>query len=83
MLPSMTKGEIVEKLVVIDINPRRSPEASPEPSQLFEEKEHEGHYKCMYKLHGYISLIKPFPTVGGTPCTSSPLRRYSPLKMIM
>jgi hypothetical protein len=30
VLPSMPKGEIVGKLVVIDVNPRRSPEASPE-----------------------------------------------------
>jgi hypothetical protein len=33
VFPSMPKGEIVGKLVVIDVNPRRSPEASLEASR--------------------------------------------------
>jgi hypothetical protein len=54
-----------------------------EALQLFEEKEYEGHYKCMQNLHGFISLVKPFPTIGDTPRGSSRLRRYAVLKMIM
>jgi hypothetical protein len=30
VFPSMPKGEIVGKLVVIDVNPRRIPEVGPE-----------------------------------------------------
>jgi hypothetical protein len=32
---------------------------------LIEEKEYEGHHKCMQNLHGLIVLVKPFPMVGG------------------
>lgn len=54
-----------------------------EALKLIEEKEYEGHCKCMQNLHGLIALVMPFPTVGGTSRGSLRLKRYEFLKLTM
>jgi hypothetical protein len=79
VFPSMKKGEIIGKLVVIDVNPRRMSTLS-EALLLFEEKEYEGNCKCMQNPHRWIVLFILFPMVGGMSWFLM-LKSYSLLKM--
>jgi Ni/Fe-hydrogenase subunit HybB-like protein len=74
VLPSMTKGEIVGRLVVvIDVNPSHGFWTA----RLMKVFGHEG----KYNTHGWIVYIMLFPVVCGTSRGSSSLRRNEFLKM--
>ena len=78
MLPSMKKGEIIGRLVVvIDVNPSHWFWTT----RLMKVFEHEGECPCIHNTHGWIIYIMLFPVVGGTSRGSSWLRRNEFLKM--
>jgi hypothetical protein len=78
MLPSMTKGEVVGRLVVvIDVNPSHGFWTA----RLMKVFGHEGKCTCRYNTHGWIVYIMLFPFVCGTSRGSSWLRRNEFLKM--
>ena len=78
MLPSMTNGEIVGRLVaVIDVNPSHG-FWTARSMKVFG---HEGKYTCIYNIHGCIVYIMLFSMVCGTSRGSSWLRRNEFLKM--
>jgi hypothetical protein len=78
VFPSMTKGEIVGRLVVvIDVNPSHWFWTA----RLMKVFGHEGQCTCRNKTHGWIVYIMLFPVVGGTSRGSSWLRRNEFLKM--
>jgi hypothetical protein len=63
VLPSMTKGEIVGRLVVvIDVNPSHGFWTA----RLMKVFGHEGKCTCIYNTHGWIVYIILFPVVCGT-----------------
>ena len=65
MLPSMTKWEIVGRLVVvIDVNPSHGFLTA----RLMKVFEHEEKCTCKYKTHGWILYIMLFLVVCGTSC---------------
>ena len=71
MLPSMIKGEIVGRLVVvIDVNPSHWFWTA----RLMKVFGQEGQCTCRNKTHGWIVYIMLFPVVGGTSHGSSWLR---------
>jgi hypothetical protein len=77
-LPSMTKGEIVGRLVVvIDVNPSHGFWTA----RLMKVFGHEGQCTCRYNTHGWIVYIMLFLVVCGTSRGSSWLRRNEFLKM--
>jgi hypothetical protein len=78
VLPSMTKGEIVGRLVVvIDVNPSHGFWIA----RLIKVFGHEGQCTCIYNTHEWIVYIMLFPVVCGTSRGSSWLRRNEFLKM--
>ena len=78
MFPSMTKGEIVGRLVVvIDVNPSHGFCTA----RLMKVFGHKGQCTCRYKTCGWIVYIILFSVVCGTPRGSSWLRRNEFLKM--
>jgi hypothetical protein len=78
VFPSMTKGEIVGRLVVvIDVNPSHWFWTA----RLMKVFGHEGQCTCRNKTHGWIVYIILFPVVGGMSHGSSWLRRNEFLKM--
>jgi hypothetical protein len=78
VLPSMTKGDIVGRLVVvIDVNPSHWFWTA----RLMKVFGHEGQCTCRKKTHGWIVYIMLFPVVGGMSRGSSWLRRNEFLKM--
>jgi hypothetical protein len=78
VLPSMTKGEIVGRLiVVIDVNPSHGFWAA----RLIKVFGHEGKCTCIYNTHEWIVYIMLFLVVCGTSHGSSWLRRNEFLKM--
>jgi Ni/Fe-hydrogenase subunit HybB-like protein len=78
VFPSMTKGEIVGRLVVvIDVNPSHGFWTT----RLIKVFGHEGQCTCIYNTHEWIVYIMLFPMVCGTSCGSSWLRRSEFLKM--
>jgi hypothetical protein len=78
VLPSMTKGEIVGRLVVvIDVNPSHGFWTA----RLMKVFGHEGKCTCKYNTHGWIVYIMLFPMVCGMSRGSSWLRRNEFLKM--
>jgi hypothetical protein len=65
VLPSMTKGEIVGRLVVvIDVNPSHGFWTA----RLMKVFGHEGQCTCRTTPHGWIVYIMLFPVVGDTSC---------------
>jgi len=78
VLPSMTKGEIVGRLiVVIDVNPSHGFWTA----RLIKVFGHEGKCTCIYNTHEWIVYIMLFPVVCGMSHGSSWLRRNEFLKM--
>ena len=78
MFPSMTKGEIVGRLVVvIDVNPSHGFWTA----RLMKVFGHEIKCICRYNTHGWIVYIMFFPMVCGMSCGSSRSRRNEFLKM--
>jgi hypothetical protein len=78
VFPSMTKGEIVGRLVVvIDVNPSHGFWTA----RLMKVFGHEGKCTCRYKTHGWIVYIMLFSVVCGMSRGSSWLRRNEFLKM--
>jgi hypothetical protein len=78
VLSSMTKGEIVGRLVVvIDVNPSHGFWTT----RLMKLFEHEGKCTCRYNTDGWIVYIMLFLVVCGTSRGSSWLRRNEFLKM--
>jgi hypothetical protein len=78
VLPSMTKGEIVRRLVlVIDVKPSHGFWTA----RLMKVFGYEGKYTCRYNTHGWIVYIMFFSVVCGTSRESSWLRRNKFLKM--
>jgi hypothetical protein len=78
VFPSMTKGEIVGRLVVvIDVNPSHGFWTAI----LMKVFGHEGKCTCRYNTHGWIVYIMFFSVVCGTSHGSSWLRRNEFLKM--
>jgi hypothetical protein len=78
VFPSMTKGEIVRRLVVvIDVNPSHGFWTA----RLMMVFRHEGKCTGRYKTHGLIVYIMLFPVVCDTSRASSWLRRNEFLKM--
>jgi hypothetical protein len=80
VFPSMTKGDIVGRLVVvIDVNPSHWFWTT----RLMKVFGHEEQCTCRKKNHGWIGYIMLFPVVGGTSRGSSWLRRNEFLKMVL
>ena len=78
VFPSMTKGEIVRRLVVvIDVNPSHGFWTA----RLIKVFGHEGQCTCIYNTHEWIVYIMLFPVVCGTSRGSSWFRRNEFLKM--
>jgi hypothetical protein len=78
VFPSMTKGEIVGRLVVvIDVNPSHGFWTAI----LIKVFGHEGQCTCIYNTHEWIVYIMLFLVVCGTSRGSSWLRRNEFLKM--
>jgi hypothetical protein len=78
VLPSMTKGEIVGRLiVVIDVNPSHGFWTA----RLIKVFGHEGKCTCIYNTHEWIVYIMLFSVVCGMSNGSSWLRRNEFLKM--
>jgi hypothetical protein len=72
VFPSMTKGEIVGRfIVVIDVNPSHGFWTT----RLMKVFVHEGKCTWKYNTHGWIVYIILFPVVCGTSHGSSWLRR--------
>ena len=80
MFPSMKKGDIVGRIVVvIDVNPSYwfwTP-------QLMKVFGHEGNYTCRYNTLEWIVYVMSFLVVGGMSHGSSWLRRNDFLNMNM
>jgi hypothetical protein len=78
VFPSMTKGDIVGRLVVvIDVNPSHGFWIA----RLIKLFGHEGQCTCIYSTHEWIVYIMFFPMVCGTSHGFSWLRRNEFLKM--
>jgi hypothetical protein len=78
VFPSMTKGEIVGRLVVvINVNPSHGFWTA----RLIKVFQHEGQCTCIYNSHEWIVYIMMSPVVCGTSRGSSWLIRNEFLKM--